>query len=227
NHHVDSPFHLVRLPGDERLSAHVANCTLGPWHHLREAREVGQEYPNKRKLPFLALESSFKIVIDSFGKVISSQEQNEIIHDGRIYSLILLGAYFNIRVFLHAIVVSPHEKGIPLFPRLSANWKKNPRGQIFSAFGWRWGVQDICRGMTQFCLWFFFAQLTFKKRIGVFTIVYMFINNVNLAKVFALHEIVIFFYIYFSVYGVFNVSTIICFTCAFISLITFKINIEI
>jgi hypothetical protein len=25
NHHVDSPFHLVRLPGDERLSAHVAN----------------------------------------------------------------------------------------------------------------------------------------------------------------------------------------------------------
>jgi tRNA (guanine10-N2)-methyltransferase len=25
NHHVDSPFHLVRLPGDERLAAQVAN----------------------------------------------------------------------------------------------------------------------------------------------------------------------------------------------------------
>ncbi|AQL08441.1 methyltransferase [Zea mays] len=72
NHHVDSPFHLVRLPGDERLSAHVANRrdlrALGPWHHLRGAREVGQEYPNKRKLPFRALESSFKIVIDNFSK---------------------------------------------------------------------------------------------------------------------------------------------------------------
>ena len=25
NHHEDSPFHLVRLPGDERLAAQVAN----------------------------------------------------------------------------------------------------------------------------------------------------------------------------------------------------------
>lgn len=25
NHHVDSPFHLVRLPGDERLAAQIAN----------------------------------------------------------------------------------------------------------------------------------------------------------------------------------------------------------
>jgi tRNA (guanine10-N2)-methyltransferase len=25
NHHSDSPFHLVRLPGDERLAAQVAN----------------------------------------------------------------------------------------------------------------------------------------------------------------------------------------------------------
>jgi tRNA (guanine10-N2)-methyltransferase len=25
NHHADSPFHLVRLPGDERLAAQIAN----------------------------------------------------------------------------------------------------------------------------------------------------------------------------------------------------------
>lgn len=44
-----------------------------------ELEKSVREYPDERKLPFLVPESSFKIVIDSFGKVISSQEQNEII----------------------------------------------------------------------------------------------------------------------------------------------------
>ncbi|AQK71729.1 uncharacterized protein LOC100280406 [Zea mays] len=88
NHHVDSPFHLVRLPGDERLAAQVANRSLlvkgvyelwGYGTTYEELEKSVREYPDERKLPFLVPESSFKIVIDSFGKVISSQEQNEII----------------------------------------------------------------------------------------------------------------------------------------------------
>jgi hypothetical protein len=47
NHHSDSLFHLVRLPGE-------------------------------RKLSYLTPESTFKIVLDTFGKVKSTQEQNEI-----------------------------------------------------------------------------------------------------------------------------------------------------
>ena len=55
-----------------------------------ELEKSVREYPDERKLPFLVPESSFKIVIDSFGKVISSQEQNEIIHD--VISFISIGA---------------------------------------------------------------------------------------------------------------------------------------
>jgi hypothetical protein len=52
------------------------------WGHgttYEELEKSVREYPDERKLPFLTPESTFKIVIDSFGKVISSQEQNEII----------------------------------------------------------------------------------------------------------------------------------------------------
>uniref|UniRef100_R7W1E7 tRNA (guanine(10)-N(2))-methyltransferase n=1 Tax=Aegilops tauschii TaxID=37682 RepID=R7W1E7_AEGTA len=102
NHHEDSPFHLVRLPGDERLAAQIANripsisrlCrTLhalgllvkgifelwGQGATYDELEKAIREYPDERKLPYLTPESSFKIVVDSFGKVISFEEQNEII----------------------------------------------------------------------------------------------------------------------------------------------------
>ncbi|OEL20647.1 tRNA (guanine(10)-N2)-methyltransferase-like protein [Dichanthelium oligosanthes] len=87
NHHADSPFHLVRLPGDERLAAQVANRSLlvkgiyELWGHgttYEELEKSVKEYPDERKLPFLTPDSTFKIVVDSFGKVISSQKQNEI-----------------------------------------------------------------------------------------------------------------------------------------------------
>ncbi|KAG2659061.1 hypothetical protein PVAP13_1KG336900 [Panicum virgatum] len=87
NHHEESPFHLVRLPGDERLAAQVANRSLlvkgiyELWGHgttYEELEKSVREYPDERKLPFLTPDSTFKIVVDSFGKVISSQEQNEI-----------------------------------------------------------------------------------------------------------------------------------------------------
>ncbi|KAK3154361.1 hypothetical protein QOZ80_2BG0189520 [Eleusine coracana subsp. coracana] len=87
NHHEDSPFHLVRLPGDERFAAQVANRSLlvkgiyELWGHgttYEELEKSIMEYPDERKLPHLTPESTFKIVVDTFGKVMSSQEQNEI-----------------------------------------------------------------------------------------------------------------------------------------------------
>jgi tRNA (guanine10-N2)-methyltransferase len=51
------------------------------WGHgttYEELEKSVREYPDERKLPFLTPDSTFKIVVDSFGKVISSQEQNEI-----------------------------------------------------------------------------------------------------------------------------------------------------
>lgn len=43
-----------------------------------ELERVVMAYPEERKLPYLTPESTFKIVVDSFGKVISFQEQNDI-----------------------------------------------------------------------------------------------------------------------------------------------------
>lgn len=36
-----------------------------------------KSYPDERKSPYLKPESTFKITVDSFGKVISFQEQND------------------------------------------------------------------------------------------------------------------------------------------------------
>jgi tRNA (guanine10-N2)-methyltransferase len=52
------------------------------WGHgatYDELEKAIREYPEERKLPYLTPESSFKIIVDSFGKVISFEEQNEII----------------------------------------------------------------------------------------------------------------------------------------------------
>lgn len=45
-----------------------------------ELEEAINEFPDDRKLPFLSSESTFKIVVDSFGRVLSLVEQNERIH---------------------------------------------------------------------------------------------------------------------------------------------------
>ena len=44
-----------------------------------ELERAIRQYPDEWKLLYLTPESSFKIVVDSFGKVISFEEQNEII----------------------------------------------------------------------------------------------------------------------------------------------------
>lgn len=49
----------------------------GEGSSYEELEEAIKRYPDERKLPYLAPESTFKITIDSFGKVMSLQEQNE------------------------------------------------------------------------------------------------------------------------------------------------------
>lgn len=85
NHHIDSPFHFVYLPSEE-IARKIANRSLlikgiyELWGHAttyEELEKAVREYPEERKLPYLTPESSFRIIVDSFGKVISFQEQNE------------------------------------------------------------------------------------------------------------------------------------------------------
>lgn len=45
--------------------------------NYEELEKAVREFPDERKLPYLTPESTFRIVVDSFGKVISFEEQNE------------------------------------------------------------------------------------------------------------------------------------------------------
>lgn len=49
----------------------------GEGSSYEELEEAIRSYPDECKLPYLAAESTFKITVDSFGKVISFQEQND------------------------------------------------------------------------------------------------------------------------------------------------------
>ena len=44
-----------------------------------ELKDSILSYPDERKLPYLESSSTFKITVDSFGKVFSLQEQKELI----------------------------------------------------------------------------------------------------------------------------------------------------
>ncbi|XP_020082419.1 tRNA (guanine(10)-N2)-methyltransferase homolog isoform X2 [Ananas comosus] len=85
NHHVDSPFHFVSLPSEE-IARNIANRSIlvkgiyelwGQGINYEELEKAVREFPDERKLPYLTPESTFRIVVDSFGKVISFEEQNE------------------------------------------------------------------------------------------------------------------------------------------------------
>ena len=54
----------------------------GEGSDYKELEEAIMGYPDDRKLPYLSSDSTFKITVDSFGKVISFQEQNDriVIH---------------------------------------------------------------------------------------------------------------------------------------------------
>lgn len=49
----------------------------GEGDSYEELEEAIKNYPDERKLPYLACESTFRITVDTFGKVMSFQEQNE------------------------------------------------------------------------------------------------------------------------------------------------------
>ncbi|XP_009792390.1 uncharacterized protein LOC107763736 [Nicotiana tabacum] len=85
HHHPDSPFHLVSLPSEE-IARNVANRSIlvkgifelwGEGSSLEELEESIIKYPDERKQPYLTSDSTFKIAVDTFGKAISFEEQNE------------------------------------------------------------------------------------------------------------------------------------------------------
>lgn len=83
--HPDSPFHLVNLPSEDIARKVAARSILvkgmyelwGEGRNYQELEESVNAYDNERKLPYLAPESTFRVNIDSFGKILSTQEQKE------------------------------------------------------------------------------------------------------------------------------------------------------
>lgn len=69
----------------------------GEGNSYEELEEAIKNCPDEQKLPYLTSESTFKISVDSFGKVISFQEQND-----RIQGL----SYIPFKVFLVLFVFS-------------------------------------------------------------------------------------------------------------------------
>lgn len=88
DHHPDSPFHLVNLPS-EQVARNIANRSIlvkgmyelwGEGVTFEELEAAIKAYPEEQKLPFLTPDSTFRITVDSFGKVISFDEQTRRIH---------------------------------------------------------------------------------------------------------------------------------------------------
>lgn len=85
NQHPDSPFHLVNLPSED-IARNIANRSIlvkgiyelwGEGSSFEQLEEAIKSYPEDRKLPYLTCETTFKVTVDSFGKAISFQEQND------------------------------------------------------------------------------------------------------------------------------------------------------
>lgn len=85
NHHIDSPFHFVNLPSED-VARNIARRSMlvkgiyelwgeGTTHD--DLEKAIRCFPDERRLPYLKPESSFRIIVDNFGKVISFQEQND------------------------------------------------------------------------------------------------------------------------------------------------------
>ncbi|XP_022973875.1 tRNA (guanine(10)-N2)-methyltransferase homolog [Cucurbita maxima] len=85
HHHPDSPFHFVDLSSDD-IARNIANRSIlvkgmyelwGVGSDYEELQESIKTFPEERKSPYLLQGSTFKISVESFGKAISFQEQNE------------------------------------------------------------------------------------------------------------------------------------------------------
>lgn len=84
-HHIDSPFHFLSLPSEE-IARNIANRSIlvkgiyelwGYGSTYEELEKSINEYPEDRKSPYLAADNTFRIVVDTFGKTLTFQEQNE------------------------------------------------------------------------------------------------------------------------------------------------------
>lgn len=67
----------------------------GEGSSYEELKESVLSYPDERKLPYLDSDSTFKITVDSFGKVISLEDQKELIQ-GLSYIPFKVGCSFNL-----------------------------------------------------------------------------------------------------------------------------------
>lgn len=85
HHHPDSPFHFVNLPSED-IARSIANRSIlvkgmyevwGEGSSYEELEEAIRSYPEDQMLPYLSSDTTFKITVDSFGKVFSFQEQND------------------------------------------------------------------------------------------------------------------------------------------------------
>ncbi|KAL9458655.1 hypothetical protein AB3S75_007509 [Citrus x aurantiifolia] len=85
HHHPDSPFHFVNLPSED-IARSIANRSIlvkgmyevwGEGSSYEELEEAIRSYPEDQMLPYLSFDTTFKITVDSFGKVFSFQEQND------------------------------------------------------------------------------------------------------------------------------------------------------
>ncbi|KAL5787677.1 hypothetical protein ACOSP7_004626 [Xanthoceras sorbifolium] len=85
HHHPDSPFHFVHLPSED-VARSIANRSIlvkgiyelwGEGSSYEELEVSIRNYPDELKLPYLSSDTTFKITVDSFGKVITFQEQND------------------------------------------------------------------------------------------------------------------------------------------------------
>ncbi|KAH9802415.1 UPF0020 domain-containing protein [Citrus sinensis] len=78
HHHPDSPFHFVNLPSED-IARSIANRSILV-KGMYEVWGEGSSYEELEKevlLPYLSSDTTFKITVDSFGKVFSFQEQND------------------------------------------------------------------------------------------------------------------------------------------------------
>eukprot|EP00249_Psilotum_nudum_P015771 c25510_g1_i1 orf=188-1663(+) len=85
HHHPDSPFYFVDLPSED-IARNITYRSLlvkgmfevwGEGSSYEELQSAIVSYPEDRKTPYLGPDSTFKIVIDCFGKVLSLDEQTE------------------------------------------------------------------------------------------------------------------------------------------------------
>ncbi|KAH7288294.1 hypothetical protein KP509_31G020800 [Ceratopteris richardii] len=88
NCHSDSPFYYINLPSED-IARFIASRSIlvkgifevwGVESSYEELRLAIENYPEDRKTPYLSADSTFKVIVDCFGKGLSLKEQTERIN---------------------------------------------------------------------------------------------------------------------------------------------------